>query len=1170
MAITFGASGATASGTTSVVAAYPAGITAGQLLLLPVTTKPQTVTVNTPAGWRQVASNTGGTGTFGADTGPTQVVLFARTADGAETGSVTVSISTATNQAAMGAIQRWTKTNAEWDLDAFVGAADTTNATSYSATGAALNCATGDVLWHMFAANGDLSGAVSARTLTLAGGTTGTVSGRQGSATANGNDLGIHTWDAPVSAGANGAPTATATFVGATSGAALFVRIREKAAVPPPSRVHLPQPSTRLRPPARGEVLIARAPTPAAAPGGPKAAQVFDRFAGSLGPVWTFGAHAAAPGEQLVLSVANGAAAFVQTDFAWDLRASSVHVEVAELPAFVGGTFEFQFLAAGETLTAHFSVSDGALSAFDGTASTALGAFDVTRHRWLRIREAAGTLYFEASPDGRVWATLDTATGFGALEWSAAQFALNGSYFGPDGATRDILIDGVNVTPLQREIEADAPSVWWRLDDSGSTFADEVGSLDAAITGDVLQEQAGLGGGTVNAGGMSARFVNSALAYAEVGPDAAFTSTQLSVELLFRQDSNNGNNRLIQSGADDSWHVINEGGLLKFTVFGLAEASVAWTPDTDVHHLVGTYDGAGTAILYLDGRQVGIEVGAGSGPPATPTEPLRIGQKPTGSTPSDGWNGYLDEVVIYPSALSAGRVLEHAIAAGIVGRPGREVLVYSDAAAAAARAARAVRRPVVVRTPAPAGGAQTADVALGSTFGASVSATRGAVADAALVEAFAITTSATRGTSGDVAIGGTLAVTAAATRGAVGDVALAEAFAISATATRGATADVAIASTFGLTASATVGPVGSVAIGETFAVTASATRGAVGDVSIASTFGLATSATRATTADVAASSTFALAAAATRGATAAASIASTFALTVSATVGPAGDVAIASTLAVTAAATRGAVADESIAATFAVTASATRDAPAAASIASTLQLAVAADVTVPLAGRAPIVATEAAVVRAQQARRPVRPAGLVVRAPQVSPPNVADATVSATFGVTAGAAVGVAGSVALTETLGLSVSAVRGTAGAVSVPLSFGLAADATVGPVGSVAIAEAFTVTATATRGAVASVAVAQAFAITTAATLAGVGSSTIASTFAISASATVTRAGGVAPIALSFALSVSAFVASGSIRAPLVTGGTVRAATIASGGDPTGTTITARSTTGATMTGG
>jgi hypothetical protein len=62
------------------------------------------------------------------------------------------------------------------------------------------------------------------------------------------------------------------------------------------------------------------------------------------------------------------------------------------------------------TRYAKLTVKDGTLLselAVDGVLTTVkLASYDPALHRWLRLREAYGTLYYETSPDGNTWTTL--------------------------------------------------------------------------------------------------------------------------------------------------------------------------------------------------------------------------------------------------------------------------------------------------------------------------------------------------------------------------------------------------------------------------------------------------------------------------------------------------------------------------------------------------------------------------------------------------------------------------------------------------------------------------------------------------------------------------------------------------------------------------------------------
>jgi hypothetical protein len=71
------------------------------------------------------------------------------------------------------------------------------------------------------------------------------------------------------------------------------------------------------------------------------------------------------------------------------------------------------------------------------------------------------------------------------------------------------------------------------------------------------------------------------------------------------------------------------------------------------HHVVATYDGS-TIRVYVDG---GFEVSKPDTRSLQPiTSPLIVARFPTGG---QYLNGDVDEVAVYPTALSAARVLAH-------------------------------------------------------------------------------------------------------------------------------------------------------------------------------------------------------------------------------------------------------------------------------------------------------------------------------------------------------------------------------------------------------------------------------------------------------------------------------------------------------------------------------
>lgn len=229
--VTFGAIGTGANGSTTVAPSYPASITAGQYLVLVVTSGGTgDPTPTTPSGWTFLATGASTDGTFGVDAGPRRVTVFGREADGTETGTVTVSITS--GNTCRGTISRFTRSGSgSWVVEA-QGANDSTSGTGFSATGASMNWNTGDVA---IVAVGQRVDTVtqSAQSLTATGVTFGTRTNRANTAVTTGNDHRhvVDTFAAITSTSdVDAAPTWAFTGSAACSGGVVFVRLREYTA----------------------------------------------------------------------------------------------------------------------------------------------------------------------------------------------------------------------------------------------------------------------------------------------------------------------------------------------------------------------------------------------------------------------------------------------------------------------------------------------------------------------------------------------------------------------------------------------------------------------------------------------------------------------------------------------------------------------------------------------------------------------------------------------------------------------------------------------------------------------------------------------------------------------------------------------------------------------------
>ncbi|MGO9525984.1 MAG: LamG-like jellyroll fold domain-containing protein [Verrucomicrobiia bacterium] len=116
--------------------------------------------------------------------------------------------------------------------------------------------------------------------------------------------------------------------------------------------------------------------------------------------------------------------------------------------------------------------------------------------------------------------------------------------------------------------------------------------------------------------------------------------------------------RILEKGETDNQYALFAASTsqLEFLLAGVTNITAA-TPSTGVwHHLAGTYDVASSLIsLYIDGQLATQQVTSGAMP--VTTDPLAIGNLPGNSLlTSNFFQGYIDDVQIYGSALSAAQI----------------------------------------------------------------------------------------------------------------------------------------------------------------------------------------------------------------------------------------------------------------------------------------------------------------------------------------------------------------------------------------------------------------------------------------------------------------------------------------------------------------------------------
>jgi hypothetical protein len=235
MAISFIASGAAVSGAGGLTVAVPAH-QAGDLIVILVGAKPNTMTPNTPAGFTLPTDGTGagGAGTTGVDTGPMKAFVFYNVDEDNSIASVALSSAGGLNVwSAIALVYR--SGSGSFDLAAANGV-DSTTGTPFQATmGTDPGLAAGDMVAVVGAIPTDVStpAQFSAETLAATGITTTLDAEVVEFDTQTGNDMGGVVCRFTVNSGtSSAAPTFSATAGGTTTNVAgpiVLLRIRQAA-----------------------------------------------------------------------------------------------------------------------------------------------------------------------------------------------------------------------------------------------------------------------------------------------------------------------------------------------------------------------------------------------------------------------------------------------------------------------------------------------------------------------------------------------------------------------------------------------------------------------------------------------------------------------------------------------------------------------------------------------------------------------------------------------------------------------------------------------------------------------------------------------------------------------------------------------------------------------------
>jgi hypothetical protein len=208
------------------------------------------------------------------------------------------------------------------------------------------------------------------------------------------------------------------------------------------------------------------------------------------------------------------------------------------------------------------------------------------------------------------------------------------------------------------EVMADAPLAYYRLGETegSTTMTDSSGNArDGFYVGAVTPGVAGLLAGDADT---AADFAGG---YAQVAYDAAWMApATFSVEAVFRADTVTGQHPIVarHGNGKPSWELSIRGGVLRiyFHIGGAWNELAAPTNPTagTTYHVVATFDGS-TRQLYVNGALVASKASATF---TASSVHLSVGRLES-AVSADAFDGRIDEVAVYPSALPQSRVTAH-------------------------------------------------------------------------------------------------------------------------------------------------------------------------------------------------------------------------------------------------------------------------------------------------------------------------------------------------------------------------------------------------------------------------------------------------------------------------------------------------------------------------------
>src|SRR5258708_7534537 len=264
-----------------------------------------------------------------------------------------------------------------------------------------------------------------------------------------------------------------------------------------------------------------------------------------------------------------------------------------------------------------------------------------------------------------------TMTGLqGGTAYTLSVQAANNFGLGLAGSSAAVTPTG-SATTYASTVLADSPAYYYRLDDASAMVADSSGNARvAAATGAYTQGTTGAlandpdGAMTLTATGAAQYAQGTGLPSGTSARtyESWINTTSVGDEVLLTYASYNG------CGYKANCLVLTQAGQIGFITSWDCNSgvisSIGFTPPYSItngawHQVAATWDGA-TVTMYLDGQPIGTPQPYSTNQGSADSNGLMVGNLYTGHR----YVGTLDEVSIYPSALTATQVFNHFKASG--------------------------------------------------------------------------------------------------------------------------------------------------------------------------------------------------------------------------------------------------------------------------------------------------------------------------------------------------------------------------------------------------------------------------------------------------------------------------------------------------------------------------